>query len=194
MTCRSDSTPPDRPREGSERTAYPPDLSVPRMMDRTGADHEWHMRINEYEAPHGGPRTDRGFDPASDGKSFLYEAKTVAVEVPRLAYWFARERLGELPTSHRQCSHSPSEPIPDNHLTCCLGVECRTCPHLAVIDRVEKATPEQRDAMKAWTCATHILMRGGDTAREGYVLTTDDQMYWRNLYDSLAGGSDDAHP
>lgn len=176
-----------------------PDIRLPLGFGQNGLDHAWHVALNQYDAPwdHDGEEAD-----PLKGKSFMYEAKRVADEVPRLALLFGRERRGELPQIHHQCSHDRAgQPVPDNHLTCCLGVECRKCPHLAAIDRVttgrdytvrpsvEIPIPdEQRDVMKAWTCATHILMRGGDRAREGYILTTDDTLYWQNLYASLAAG------
>jgi hypothetical protein len=160
-----------------------PDVRLPREVD-----HPWHVAINRYDAPYARLDEGRGFSPENDGKHFMYEAKRAADEVPRLALLFAMERRRELPQLVQQCSHSSAEPVVDNHLTCCLGVECRACPHLAALDSVEKCTDEQRDVMKAWTCATHILTRGGDTAGEGYIQTTDDQMYWKNLYESLAGG------
>jgi hypothetical protein len=175
-----------------------PDVRLPRDID-----HAWHVEINKYDAPHRrNPDDGRGYDPTLDGKHFLYEAKDAATEVPRLALLFGMERQGQLRRTHRQCSRDhEGTPVTDNHLTCCLGVECRACPHLAVIDKVQTRrdysvqpsdevpiTDEQRDVMKAWTCVTHILMRGGDTANEGYILTTDDRMYWDNVYSSLAAG------
>jgi hypothetical protein len=177
-----------------------PDVRLPREVD-----HAWHVEINRYDAPH--ERTHEApfqCHPSLDGKHFMYEAKDVASEVPRLALLFGIERRGELPQRHHQCSHDhEGEAVIDNHLTCCLGVECRACPHLAVIDKVQvrrdysvrpsaevPITDEERDVMKAWTCATHILMRGGDSAREGYILTTDDRMYWDNVFQSLTEGMD----
>jgi len=165
-----------------------------------GLDHAWHVQINGYKQVHE-PQPEKSAD--HDGKRFMYEAKDAAGEVSRLALLFGMERRRELPVIHRQCSDDHAgEPVPDNHLTCCLSVECRTCPHLAAIDRVttarnymvqpsmEEAVPdEQRDVMKAWTCVTHILMRGGDSAREGYVLTVDDRMFSSNVYDSLSQGA-----
>lgn len=170
-----------------------PDIRLPREFDGTGVSHSWHRALNGYDHAHVPlVREGAGFDPASDGKTFMYQAKDVADEVPRMAYLFARERRGELTRMHRQCSHSAAEPVPDNHLTCCLGVACRACPHLAALDAVD-CTEEQRDVMKAWTCATHILLRGGDSAREGYLLTTDDRMYWDRVYRSMGAdfGEDD---
>jgi hypothetical protein len=179
-----------------------PDIRLPREVD-----HPWHVAINQYDAPHttpeGGP-----FDPARDGKRFMYEAKRAAEETPRLALLFGMERRRELAQVHHQCSHDhQGEPVPDNHLTCCLGVACRACPHLAAIDTVQTRrdysvrpsvevpiAPEERDVMKAWTCVAHILSRGGDSAGEGYILTTDDRLFWTNLYASLAGGDPGDEP
>lgn len=174
-----------------------PDVRLPREVD-----HAWHVEINQYEVPFGHDRPTRHGDPARDGKGFMYDAKHTADEVPRLALLFGMERQGKLQKIHRQCSRDrEGQEVVDNHLTCCLGVECRACPHLAVIDKVQtrrnysvqpsmevSITDEERDVMKAWTCATHILMRGGDKANEGYILTTDDRMYWNNVYASLAEG------
>jgi hypothetical protein len=181
-----------------------PDIRLPLGMFMNGLDHAWHVELNRYDAPFGFDGEES--DAEGDGKKFMYEAKRAAAEVPRLALLFGMERRGELAKRHHQCSRDRAcEAVPDNHLTCCLGVECRACPHLAVINRittgrdysvrpsVEAPIPdEQRDVIKAWTCATHILMRGGDRENEGYILTTDDQMYWKNLYASLAAGSADA--
>lgn len=112
-----------------------------------------------------------------------------------MVYWFEKERTGQMPQQHRQCSHSSSESIPDNHLTCCLGVECRTCEHLKAVEKAN-LPPEQIDAIKAWTCATHILHECGkrpyppDTS-EGYIKTTGDQMFWDRVYSSLSAADMD---
>jgi hypothetical protein len=139
-------------------------------------DHEWHVAINGFT---------NGKIGQPDWPKFMYEAKTASFEVPRLARLFAMERTGSLGGIHQQCSHSPVEAIPDNHLTCCLGVKCRECPHLKALEAA-KITPEQIDTAKAWTCAAHILMRGGDVANEGYILTTSDRMFWDRLHSNLA--------
>lgn len=176
-----------------------PDVRLPR-----GVDHPWHVAINQYEGAYERNVSETGFAPTRDGKKFMYEAKKLAEEVPRIALLFGMERRGELVQRHHQCSHDhEGQAVIDNHLTCCLGVACRACPFLASIDTVTTArdysvrpsievevTGEQRDVMKAWTCAAHIAMRGGDSANEGYILTTDDQMYWSNLYASLSGGDE----
>lgn len=141
--------------------------------------HEWHVALNQYN-----------FSDGATVLHWMYEAKRTADEVPRLTYLFMLERTGQLPQTHRQCSHSAPEPVPDNHLTCCLGVECRKCPHLAAVAR-SNLPPERIDEIKAWTCASHILHESGahphtiDTS-EGYIKTTDDQMFWERVYSSLA--------
>lgn len=145
--------------------------------------HNWHVAINRAT-------DDLGLRPGADGEggwpSFMYEAKDAYQEVPRLALLFRREREGQLPVVHRQCSRSPEETIPGgNFLSCCLGVKCGECKYLLALDKAEVA-PEARDEMKAWTCAAHILMQGGDQMNEGYILTTDDRMYWDNVYAGLA--------
>lgn len=137
--------------------------------------HEWHVAINKHHEPFG----------KVEHQSWMYEAKDMADEVPRMTLLFARERKSELPALHQQCSQSEVVPIQNNHLSCCLGVECRKCEFLLSIEKA-KLSPEQIDVAKAWTCATHIIRSGGDVAREGFLLTTGDRMFWDNLYQSLA--------
>lgn len=144
--------------------------------------HEWHVAINAY--------ADLMRRNGSEWPRFMYEAKTANREVRRLTLLFGKERQGGLPKEHQQCSRSQPQPVADNHLSCCLGVECRKCPHLAALE-VAKLTPEQIDEAKAWTCVAHILMSGGDVVNEGYVLTVDDRMFWDRVYDSLANTGDD---
>lgn len=138
--------------------------------------HRWHVAINDYTRDADGPW---------DKLRFMYEAKTMADEVPRLTYLFGLERRGELPKMHRQCSHQEPEPIEDEHLTCCLGVECRECPMLKAVEGADLSGEEQ-DAAKAWTCVAHIVSEGGDPAGEGYVLTESDRIYWECVHASLA--------
>ena len=144
--------------------------------------HEWHVAINKF----------------NDGKSgtdewcrWMYEAKNMADEVPRLTTLFALARTGKLRKIHVQCRCCAPEQqhVEDNHLTCCLGVDCRSCPQLLAIDRATLAD-EQKDAAKAWTCAAHIASQGGDPAGEGYVLTKDDRMYWDRVYSNLAASDE----
>ena len=152
-----------------------------RLDDRVS--HEWHVAINQH---HDGKMG------TGEWKNWMYEAKSLADEVPRLTMLFERERLGNLPDTFKACSFSESEPVPDNHLQCCLGVVCRDCDALKALDTA-KLTPEQIDAAKAWTCAAHILSTEGfiDTS-EGYILTADDRMYWDRVYQSLSAGDEDS--
>lgn len=139
---------------------------------------KWHSALNRYVE-------DKGLHRDSF-PHIMYEAKRLSDEVPRMAMLFKMEREGKLPKIHRQCSHSLPEKVEDNHLTCCLGVECRACPMLLALEKAE-LIEDDIDLAKAWTCGTHILAEGNrlDTS-EGYILTTDDRMYWDNVYDSLA--------
>ncbi len=142
----------------------------------------WHRAINKY--------TDelRKEGPESENTHFMYEAKYMALEIPRMQRLFADERNHKLRTTHKQCSHQEAVPVTDNHLKCCLGKECRKCPHLLALDKMTDSTDEEIDNTKAWTCASHIVWQGGDTMGEGYLLTVCDRMYWDNVYNSLAGG------
>ena len=139
-------------------------------------NHAWHAALNEME----------------DHRSWMYEAKAMADEVPRLV--IGKERAGELAKVHRQCSHSQTETVVDNHLTCCLGTKCAECSYLLAIESAEMEDSE-KDVAKAWTCTGHIVHEGAkqhvDTS-EGYVLTVDDRMFWDNVYRSMATPS--GHP
>lgn len=159
-------------------------------MSDDGREHrrvhqEWHVSVNRlhYDG-------DKWNEVRRD---WMYEAMSAHDAVRYLPGLFRRERLGELRKVHQQCSMSAPEPIVDNKLTCCLGVACKECPALLALD-ASKVTPEQLDEIKAWTCVTHIVSEGGDKAREGYVLTTDDQMFWGNVYTSLAANPEDDAP
>lgn len=147
-------------------------------------NHEWHVAINRHNSGKMG---------TTDWKRWMYEAKTMADEVPRIARLFGLERRGELPKTHKQCSMSPTVPIPENHLKCCRGVKCAECPELLALDKIERATPEDIDLAKAWTCAAHIASDGGDTMNEGYVLTVSDRMYWDTVCESLSQDDEGAN-
>jgi hypothetical protein len=139
-------------------------------------NHQWHVAINQFAMGKRG----------KDWPGFMYEAKDLASESKRLVLLFKKEREGMLGKLHRQCSLSAPVPVEDNHLTCCLGTECRKCEALLALEKAEKLTHEQIDEIKAWTCCSHILMEGGDMAGEWFILTTDDRMYWDNVYESLS--------
>ena len=145
-------------------------------------NHEWHVAVNRHSD-----------EWRKEGKEwsamrFMYEAKTMADEVPRMAMLFKAERESALPQTHQQCSMQAPVPVKDNHLTCCNGMKTRECPHLLALEKIERCTPEDVDTAKAWTCAAHIVSEGGDFGGEGYLLRVDDRMFWDNVYDSLAQG------
>lgn len=141
--------------------------------------HQWHVAINKHNHPL----------EVKDWKDrkWMYDAKQIADEQPRLVILFKMERDGTLPTAHQQCSRSEPEPVVDNHLTCCLGVKCKECPVLLSLEAMA-AAPEEIDVAKSWTCVAHILTQDQmiDTS-EGYIMTEDDKMYWQNVYSSLSG-------
>lgn len=143
---------------------------------------EWHSAVNACASERHG----------DDWPRFMYDGKTCADELPRMVILFRLEREAKLTKTHQQCSHCEPEPVKDNHLTCCLGTECRKCPFLLALETAD-LKPEQIDQAKAWTCAAHILSKGGDVAGEGYLLTVDDRMYWDRLHANLASayGMDD---
>lgn len=143
--------------------------------------HEWHVSINKHNDVKNGIEI----------KRWMYEAKTMADEVPRMVLLFKKERLGELRKSHKQYSMQQSEPILNSHLKCCLGVKCAECPELLALNNMERVTQEEIDTAKAWTCAAHIVSEGGDLMREGYLLDVSDRMYWDNVYENLSQGDDE---
>ncbi len=143
--------------------------------------HEWHVAVNRHQ-----DEQRKAGRPLSEAR-FMYEALHVADEVPRMAKLFKAEREKALPQTHQQCSMQPPVPMKDNHLSCCLGVKARECPHLLALEKIERCTPDDVDTAKAWTCAAHIVSLGGDRMNEGYMLRVDDRMFWDNVYASMAG-------
>lgn len=154
-----------------ERTKYP-------------LSHEWHVAVNRHadECHKAGKEWGE--------TRFMYEAKSMADEVPRMVMLFKAEREQALPQTHQQCSMQAPVPVKDNHLSCCLGVKARECPHLLALEKIDRCTPEDVDAAKAWTCAAHIVSQGGDHMNEGYMLRVDDRMFWDNVHASLIGEHD----
>lgn len=145
-------------------------------------DHEWHAAINIH--------ADISRKEGIEWKEvrFMYEAKKMADEVPRMIMLFKAERENALPQIHQQCSMQPPMPVKDNHLSCCLGVKARECPHLLALEKIGRCTPEDVDTAKAWTCAAHIISSGGDQMNEGYMLRVDDRMFWDSVYTNLIEG------
>lgn len=137
-----------------------------------GLSHKWHCAINKHTEQYMG---------TSDWPGWMYAAKEVADEIPRMVLLFKSERTDQLPSTHKQCSHSESVEVEDNHLSCCKGVKCKECEHLIALEAAE-LSPDEIDTIKAWTCASHILSTGGDVAGEGYLLRVDDRIFWDNLY------------
>lgn len=148
-------------------------------LDNT-LSHEWHAAISRHSDLQ--RRAGRSFRDIS----FMYEAKSLADEVPRMAMLFKMERESSLPKTHKQCSQREEVPISDNHLMCCLGVKTRECPHLLAMEKINRCHPQDIDTAKAWTCASHIVGNGGDTMREGYLLHVGDRMFWDNVCFSLS--------
>lgn len=98
---------------------------------------EWHVSINQYNSGKMG---------TPDLKRWMYEAKKMADEVPRMVQVLGMERRGELAKTHKQCSMTPEVPIQGNHLRCCLGVKCAECPELLSLDNMKRVTQDDIDA------------------------------------------------
>lgn len=150
-------------------------------------NHEWHVAVNRHA------NEQRKAGKEWSELRFVYEAKKMADEVPRMVRLFKAEREKSLPQTHQQCSMQQPVPVENNHLTCCLGVKTLGCQHLHALEKIERCTPDDIDQAKAWTCAAHIVSQGGDTLGEGYLLRVDDRMYWDNVYTNLAA-DDDTQP
>ena len=144
--------------------------------------HEWHVAVNQH--------SDDGHKAGNawGDMRFMYDAKSMADEVPRMVMLFRQERESTLPQTHQQCSQQAPVPVKDNHLTCCKGVKTRECPHLLALEKIERCTPADVDTAKAWTCAAHIVSTGGDIMNEGFLLRVDDRMFWDNVHENLAQG------
>ena len=158
-------------------------------MERPNKDvlHEWHVAINQY---HYG----ENFKRINEYQRFLYDAKNIADEIPRMSMLFKAEREGTLTKIHQQCSHSEPEQVIDNHLSCCLGVKCKECPFLLALEGTN-VSREHVDEIKAWTCAAHILSEKATKMiddSEGFIFTVDDKMFWQNVYRSLSQSDEGA--
>ena len=142
-------------------------------------DGRWHVALNKFNS-------NNAF------QYWMYEAKRLANEVPRMVVMFGRERRGELPTIHRQCSHAKPEKLAENFLSCCLGKRCSECPYLHALEA--QLEGEELDRAKAWTCASHIQHQSGEhphrfDTSEGYIQDETDKLFWSNVYKSLSSGS-----
>jgi hypothetical protein len=142
--------------------------------DRFGCgDMPWHGAINAFS------ESERQRTGQWGAARVMYTAKMVSDEVPRMILLFEQERRG-LPTSYKMCGHDPrpATPLPDNHLRCVLNVQCRNCPMLKAIESSTEMTNEAKDEAKAWTCATHILLKSQESAYfEGFVHDKSDDAF-----------------
>ena len=145
-------------------------------------NHEWHVAVNRHSDEW------RKAGKEWSAMRFMYNAKAMADEVPRMVMLFRQERENALPQTYQQCSQQAPVPVNDNHLSCCLGVKARECPHLLALEKIEHCTPDDVSSAKAWTCAAHIVSQGGDTMNEGFMLRVDDRMFWDNVHANLAQG------
>ena len=149
--------------------------------DRRGCGtNDWHGALNgkviKDHAPH-----------------WMYTAKMISDEVPRMILLFEYERTGKLASSYKGCGHDPrpATPLPDNHLRCVLGKQCRKCPFLARIDANERMTPEAKDEAKAWTCATHVLLESKpDDYLEQVLREKSDDAFEKRLVQSFGSELD----
>lgn len=148
--------------------------------DRRGCGtREWHGALNGKEIKDHAPH-------------WMYTAKMISDEVPRMILLFEYERTGRLGNSYKMCSRDPrpATPLPDNHLRCALGLACRKCPFLARIDAQEGMTPEAKDEAKAWTCATHVMLESKpDVYLETILHDKSDDAFNARLVASLGSES-----
>lgn len=164
----------------------------PKVPLRNGAkdriDHEWRVAINKFSYTE--------WQAGREWPHWMYQAKAAALEVPRLALLFQKERTGNLCVTFRRFNCcGDGKHVVDNHLTCCLGEKCRECPFLDALDKAEMSE-ESRDWIKAWTCAGHILSTGGDMMNEGFIHTVYDRMFWDSVHSlaSAYGQEDEEKP
>lgn len=150
--------------------------------DRRGCGtHNWHAAINNY--------SDNERIAERDYPHWMYTAKMVSDEVPRMILLFERERQHKLGNSYKMCAHDPrpATPLPDNHLRCVLGQECRKCPHLSAIKEQKNMTPEAKDEAMAWTCATHIMLESKlNSYFETFLHDKSDAAFDERLADSIS--------
>ncbi|MCY1167804.1 hypothetical protein D9M73_77770 [compost metagenome] len=149
-------------------------------------DHGWHSAINKFSDSDFYKRPVDGSN--KDWPRMMYEAKQLSDEVPRMILKFESERRG-LPTGFKMCGHDgrPAMPLPDNHLRCALGQECRKCPYLGAIEAAPDMTNEAKDEAKAWTCATHILREtSADAHLEEFIYDKGDVAFHARMAASYA--------
>lgn len=170
-------------------------------------DHLWHVWINQRQED----RRAQG----QPWESHLYAFKNMLHALPWMGQRLQEAFTGTLPMRHQQCSHSPIEALPENHLTCALGQEVTSCPILRSLrlhfeherqrtlpnresSWYAEITDEQIYQVMGATCAWHLLM--SDVARtpqalptpafvdwaEGALQDASDRVYWARVYEGLA--------
>lgn len=164
-----------------------------RGTDQRGCgDNAWHGAINAYSDSDAFPKP--AYGGSKEWPRMMYTALKISDEVPRMVLLFERERTVGMPSAYKMCGHDPrpATPLPDNHLACALGQECRKCPYLAAIDSSDRMTPEAKDEAKAWTCATHFLLESEpDVYFEGILHDKSDAAFNDRLAESFAQEYDD---
>jgi hypothetical protein len=169
----------------------------------SSADHIWHVWINSINP--WGNRDEEVPLPMLTHRRELYEWKRAMEEVGRLPGWLTRAWTGTLPTEHKQCSRSPVEELPDNHLIRALGVDVRACPILQSFYKTWSAETQRRysnpdltmahaDAVAARICVWHIFTRAIDGERterridtsEGYMQDAGSRRFWENVYSNMS--------
>lgn len=145
-------------------------------------------------------------EPTGKHEGSLYEFKNMLHELARLPQWFKMLRENSLPKAHQQCSIAPPVTLPENKLTCCLGVNVLECPILKSLEehftkrRQHKfysvITDDEMDHVKAATCCWHIFKdveidKSRFDTSEGYIIDEGTRRYWDNVYENLSKGPPD---
>jgi len=179
--------------------------------DEQQADHIWHVWMNHF--------ADEESRSGKKRPHSLYEFKSL---LQFLEWGWKRLQdayLGKLAVTHQQCSQSTPEPITQNYLKCCLGVDVTKCDILLSLKSTFEAernrecgqlgkyysnvSDEQMYRKMANVCAWHIYkgvtkgsegFNGIDTT-EGHLMDVGDRMFWDRTYASMAGSDpgEDAH-
>lgn len=171
-------------------------------------DHIWHVWMNRQKA------YSAQSDPFLRG---IYEFKSLVQFLSYGAQQIQKAYEGKLPNVHRQCSRCEPEPITNNRLKCCLNgtdvTECEILVSLKAVAEEERKpitfpdgrqfersiSDEQIYELMARTCAWHIFAtvigattgwHGIDTS-EGYLNDESDRMFWKRVYESMAGDDPD---
>lgn len=170
--------------------------------ERSQADHVYHAWINR--------RQDELAKAGKQREHSLYEFKSLMHFLQWGGKRIEKAFTGQLPVLHQQCSRCEPEPIPNNVLKCCMGVEVLECDILlslkatfeeernrecGVLGKHYSGIPdEEMYRLMAQTCAWHIYKTvtkgqegwGGIDTSEGHLLDVSDRMFWDRVYSSMA--------